>query len=75
MTTPEIFQMCFKYTLTAKMAPIWNTLGYDYLINNRDFLTTSGMQEGVQFHISSDGKVYSLTLSDTVSNHLLNNIS
>ncbi|KAI8427701.1 hypothetical protein MSG28_002151, partial [Choristoneura fumiferana] len=53
-TTPEIFQMCFNYTFTAKMAPIWNTLGYNYLINNRDFLTTSGIQEGVQFHISSD---------------------
>ena len=32
------YSTCFKYTLTAKMAPNWNIVG-DYLINGRDFLT------------------------------------
>ncbi|CAK1603301.1 unnamed protein product [Parnassius mnemosyne] len=50
--TPETFLMCYQYTLIARVAPIWNTLGYDYLINNRDFLTAFGPQEGIKYNIS-----------------------
>lgn len=42
--------------MTARIAPIWNTLGDNYLINNRDFLTTNGPQEGVKYNVSVDGK-------------------
>lgn len=53
--TPEVFHMCFSYTLTAKLAPVWNTLGTDYLVNNRDFLTSRGPQEGIKYDIRSNG--------------------
>ncbi|KAG7311626.1 hypothetical protein JYU34_002674 [Plutella xylostella] len=52
--TAEMFQLCFKYTITAKIAPVWNTLGTSYYINNRDFLTASGPQNGLQYAITSD---------------------
>ncbi|CAH0603239.1 unnamed protein product [Chrysodeixis includens] len=52
LVTPEIFRLCFHYTMTARLAPIWSALGDNYLINNRDFLTQKGPQEGVQFEIS-----------------------
>ncbi|XP_063376794.1 uncharacterized protein C18orf63-like [Cydia fagiglandana] len=61
-TTPEIFKMCFTYTMTAKIAPTWNVLGFDYLVNNRDFLTTNGIQEGVKYQIVSDEFHTDLTL-------------
>ncbi|KAM3959030.1 uncharacterized protein C18orf63 [Aphomia sociella] len=52
--TPEIFEMCFQYTLTAKIAPMWNIIGSNYLINNRDFLISKGPQDGIQYRISCD---------------------
>lgn len=55
---PEVFQMCFSYTLTAKLAPVWNTMGNEYLINNRDFLTSRGPQDGIKYHIWSNGLYY-----------------
>ncbi|XP_072936439.1 uncharacterized protein C18orf63-like [Epargyreus clarus] len=50
----EMYQMCFQYTLSARIAPTWNTLGYNYYINNRHFLTTKGPQEGVKYNIIVD---------------------
>nr|XP_021189251.2 uncharacterized protein C18orf63 [Helicoverpa armigera] len=49
--TPEIYQKCFHYTMTARIAPVWNTLQDNYLINNRDFLVTRGPQEAVKYCI------------------------
>lgn len=48
--------MCFCYTMSAKLAPSWNVLGYNYFINNRDFLTASGPQDGIKCLSSVDGK-------------------
>ncbi|XP_026329149.1 uncharacterized protein C18orf63-like [Hyposmocoma kahamanoa] len=53
-TTPDVFQMCFTYTMTAKLAPLWNILGQSYLIHNRDFLTTNFPQDGVLYNVSSN---------------------
>ncbi|XP_028174767.1 uncharacterized protein C18orf63-like [Ostrinia furnacalis] len=50
--TPELYEMCFQYTMTAKLAPIWNLVGNEYFVNNRDFLIAKGPQEGVRYHIS-----------------------
>ncbi|XP_013181126.1 PREDICTED: uncharacterized protein C18orf63-like [Papilio xuthus] len=50
--TPEMFLMCFRYTMTARIAPTWNTIGYNYLINNRNFLSTTGHQDGIKYQIS-----------------------
>ncbi|XP_035446506.2 uncharacterized protein C18orf63-like [Spodoptera frugiperda] len=50
--TPEIYEKCFHYTMTARIAPVWNTMEEIYLINNRDFLTTKGPQEGIKYNIS-----------------------
>lgn len=55
-TTPEIFQICFRYTMIARVAPLWNTLGENYLIKNRDFLTTKGPQEGISYNVLMNGK-------------------
>ncbi|KAF9411260.1 hypothetical protein HW555_009917 [Spodoptera exigua] len=52
--TLEVYQKCFHYTMTARIAPVWNTMEENYLINNRDFLTTKGPQEGVKYSISVD---------------------
>ncbi|KAJ8726260.1 hypothetical protein PYW07_000958 [Mythimna separata] len=38
--------------MTARIAPVWNTLEDNYLINNRDFLTSKGPQEGVKYNVS-----------------------
>lgn len=38
--------------MTARIAPVWNTMEEIYLINNRDFLTTKGPQEGIKYNIS-----------------------
>ncbi|XP_041978202.1 U2 small nuclear ribonucleoprotein auxiliary factor 35 kDa subunit-related protein 1 [Aricia agestis] len=53
--TKEMFATCFRYTMTARMAPIWNVLGYNYMINNRDFLTATGPQNGIQLFLNSNG--------------------
>ncbi|XP_013133593.1 PREDICTED: uncharacterized protein C18orf63-like [Papilio polytes] len=50
--TPEMFLMCFRYTMTARIAPTCNTIGYNYLINNRNFLSTSGPQDGMKYQVS-----------------------
>ncbi|CAB3231171.1 unnamed protein product [Arctia plantaginis] len=55
-TTPEIFQICFRYTMNARIAPLWNTLGENYLINNRDFLITKGPQDGVSYNVLVNDK-------------------
>lgn len=44
--------MCFLYTMTAKLAPVWNYLGPNYYINNRDFLKTPGPQDGIKLKIT-----------------------
>ncbi|XP_053606156.1 uncharacterized protein C18orf63-like [Plodia interpunctella] len=61
-STAELFQMCFQYTMSARMAPIWNTLGSNYLINNRDFLTTKGHQEGLKYQIKSNDQTTCISL-------------
>ncbi|XP_068621470.1 uncharacterized protein C18orf63-like [Battus philenor] len=50
--SPEKYLMCFQYTMTARLAPTWNTLGYDYLINNRNFLSATGPQNGIKYNLS-----------------------
>ncbi|KAI5641570.1 hypothetical protein NE865_06327 [Phthorimaea operculella] len=60
--TPEIFQSCFQYTMTAKLAPLWNTLGYEYLINNRDFLTATEPQDGLKWRVCSKDDMTTLEL-------------
>lgn len=42
--------------MLAKLAPIWNSIGNNYLINNRNFLITSGAQDGIHYYISTTGK-------------------
>lgn len=42
--------------MTARIAPVWNILEDNYLINNRDFLTTKGPQEGVKYNVSVNGR-------------------
>ncbi|KAJ0181754.1 hypothetical protein K1T71_002476 [Dendrolimus kikuchii] len=61
-TTPDIFKMCFEYTMTAKIAPNWNTLGTNYLINNRNFLTCNKPQDGLEYHILCNESVTTLKL-------------
>ncbi|XP_075991513.1 uncharacterized protein C18orf63-like [Anticarsia gemmatalis] len=74
-TTPDIFQMCFHYTMGAKIAPIWNTIGENYLVNNRDFLLTKGPQDGVRYNVLVDGtNKHVLTLDiAAVKINLMNN--
>ncbi|RVE42735.1 hypothetical protein evm_012618 [Chilo suppressalis] len=47
--SPEIYQMSFQYTMLAKLAPMWNTLGLEYLVNNRNFLLSKEPQEGIKY--------------------------
>ncbi|XP_045764656.1 uncharacterized protein C18orf63-like [Maniola jurtina] len=68
--TSEIYQMCFHYTMSAKIAPIWNVLGYNHLINNRDFLTAPGPQDGIQCTIVANKSTLTLQLKP-VKIHLI----
>jgi hypothetical protein len=42
--------------MTAKLAPVWNTLGANYLVNDRDFLTKKVPLEGIKYVISTNGR-------------------
>lgn len=42
--------------MTARLAPIWNAVGNEYFVNNRDFLVAKGPQEGIRYHILVKGK-------------------
>ncbi|XP_023954724.1 uncharacterized protein C18orf63 [Bicyclus anynana] len=68
--TSEIYQMCFHYTMSAKIAPAWNILGYNYFINNRNFLTETGPQDGVRYKIAMHESTLTLQLKP-VKIHIL----
>lgn len=44
--TPELYQSCLRYTLTARISPNWNKVG-EWLIQGRDFLTHRGAVNAV----------------------------
>ncbi|CAH2104788.1 unnamed protein product [Euphydryas editha] len=54
--TTEMYSMCFLYTMSAKLAPVWNYLGPNYFINNRDFLKAFGPQDGIKLKITVDNE-------------------
>ncbi|XP_049888251.1 uncharacterized protein C18orf63-like [Pectinophora gossypiella] len=60
--TSEKFQASLHYTITAKLAPHWNVLGHEYLINNRNFLTSNEPQDGVKFNVFIKDQVISINL-------------
>ena len=56
------YSTCFKYTLTAKMAPNWNIVG-DYLINGRDFLTNPLKKNMLKVDVNFTPGKFTITLS------------
>ncbi|XP_074733354.1 uncharacterized protein C18orf63 homolog isoform X4 [Strix uralensis] len=44
--SPAILQTCLSYTLTARLAPVWNKAGH-LLVQGKDFLSCSGRQNAV----------------------------
>ncbi|XP_050361888.1 uncharacterized protein C18orf63-like [Nymphalis io] len=49
--TSDVYSMCFFYTMSAKIAPLWNYVGPNYFINNRDFLKVLGPQDGIKLKL------------------------
>ncbi|PIK50053.1 hypothetical protein BSL78_13062 [Apostichopus japonicus] len=47
----SVFQSCFTYTLTAKLAPQWNKVG-EFYINGRDFLSNPGPLPAVNLDLN-----------------------
>ncbi|XP_062524164.1 uncharacterized protein C18orf63 isoform X2 [Bombyx mori] len=68
--TPELFERCFHYTMTAKLAPVWNVLGYNFMINNREFLTSTKSEDGIKYSIRSSELVTAIELKP-VKIHLI----
>ncbi|XP_070575549.1 uncharacterized protein C18orf63-like [Ptychodera flava] len=48
---PHIFQSCFVYTLTAKLAPGWNKVA-NLFVHGRDFLTSSDKLNAVKMNMN-----------------------
>ncbi|XP_074679106.1 uncharacterized protein C18orf63 homolog isoform X3 [Strix aluco] len=44
--SPAVLQTCLSYTLTARLAPVWNKAGH-LLVQGKDFLSCSGRQNAV----------------------------
>eukprot|EP00075_Anas_platyrhynchos_P018447 XP_027307700.1 uncharacterized protein C18orf63 homolog isoform X1 [Anas platyrhynchos] len=44
--SPTILQNCLSYTLTARLAPMWNKAGH-LLVQGKDFLSRTGKQNAV----------------------------
>ncbi|XP_047935189.2 uncharacterized protein C18orf63 homolog isoform X1 [Anser cygnoides] len=44
--SPTILQSCLSYTLTARLAPMWNKAGH-LLVQGKDFLSRTGRQNAV----------------------------
>ncbi|XP_071502745.1 uncharacterized protein C18orf63-like [Diadema antillarum] len=52
-----VFQVCFCYTLKAKLAPLWNKVG-EYYVQGRDFITSTGLLGAVNLEINiSEGEI------------------
>ncbi|XP_074753877.1 uncharacterized protein C18orf63 homolog [Athene noctua] len=49
--SPSILQTCLSYTLTARLAPVWNKAGH-LLVQGKDFLSRSGRQNAVVLDLS-----------------------
>ncbi|CAN7983576.1 unnamed protein product, partial [Ixodes hexagonus] len=47
---PSDFQACLRYTMLAKMAPLWNKVG-QYLCQGRDFLLSTGIIPAIEWQI------------------------
>ncbi|XP_050675532.1 uncharacterized protein C18orf63-like [Leptidea sinapis] len=58
----HVYLECFRYTVAAKIAPLWNTIGYNYLINNREFLTASGPQDGLKYSMNANSNSDAIVL-------------
>ncbi|XP_021243432.1 uncharacterized protein C18orf63 homolog isoform X2 [Numida meleagris] len=48
---PAILQTCLSYTLTARLAPMWNKAGH-LLVQGKDFLSQTGKQNAVVLDVN-----------------------
>ncbi|KAL3859486.1 hypothetical protein ACJMK2_009705, partial [Sinanodonta woodiana] len=49
--TPAMYQACLRYTLLARIAPLWNKAG-DWLVQGRDFLMQTGFTNAVKLEVN-----------------------
>ncbi|KAK6184715.1 hypothetical protein SNE40_007127 [Patella caerulea] len=61
---PSLYQTCLIYTLTAKIAPMWNKVG-DWLLHGRDFLTHNGYTNAIKMNLIVNSKELYMSLTGT----------
>lgn len=60
--TYTVYAACFKYTLTAKMAPTWNVVG-DYLVQGRNFLSDPLKKNMVKMEVNFTPGKFTIVLT------------
>lgn len=60
--TDSLLQTCLKYTLKARLAPMWNQLGANLLVQGRDFLMETAPMSAIkiEFIVQGDQVILSI---------------
>lgn len=56
-----IYEACFRYTLIARISPLWNHVD-SYLIEGRDFLLSTSPMNAIKFEATARGNFMLLNL-------------
>jgi hypothetical protein len=55
------YETCFRYTLIARISPLWNQVD-GYLIQGRDFLLSASPLNAIKFEVIARGKIVKTVL-------------
>jgi hypothetical protein len=50
------YEACFRYTLVARISPLWNQVD-SYLIQGRDFLLSTSFLNAIKFEVVNRGEL------------------
>jgi hypothetical protein len=53
------YEACFRYTLIARISPLWNQVD-GYLIQGRDFLLNASPMNAIKFEVIARGELFFL---------------
>ncbi|XP_046398612.1 uncharacterized protein C18orf63-like [Ischnura elegans] len=59
--TNSIYEACLRYTILARIAPLWNQIG-SYLARGRDFLSMKAPLHAITFDVLMTGKELSMII-------------
>jgi hypothetical protein len=59
------YEACFRYTLVARISPLWNQVD-SYLIQGRDFLLSTSPMNAIKFEVISRGELLIVVTSEFI---------